>query len=181
MYNRHLCLWKNDEIIQGQAEISEYRVSSKVPGRILKFNVREGQTVHKGDTLAIIEAPEVTAKMEQAEAVRLAAMAQNKKAEKGARQEQIQAAYELWQKAIVGREILEKSFSRISNLYKEGVVSEQRYDETKAQYEAAKATEKLPRHNMTSPSTEHRKKTKNGSCSSIASRRCCSRSIIIYR
>lgn len=98
MYNRHLCLWKNDEIIQGQAEISEYRVSSKVPGRILKFNVREGQTVHKGDTLAIIEAPEVTAKMEQAEAVRLAAMAQNKKAEKGARQEQIQAAYELWQK-----------------------------------------------------------------------------------
>ena len=71
---------KNDEIIQGQAEISEYRVSSKVPGRILKFNVREGQTVHKGDTLAIIEAPEVNAKMEQAEAVRLAAMAQNKKA-----------------------------------------------------------------------------------------------------
>lgn len=133
---------KNDEIIQGQAEISEYRVSSKVPGRILKFNVREGQMVHKGDTLAIIEAPEVNAKMEQAEAVRLAAMAQNKKAEKGARQEQIQAAYELWQKAIVGREILEKSFSRISNLYKEGVVSEQRYDETKAQYEAAKATEK---------------------------------------
>lgn len=73
---------KNDEIIQGQAEISEYRVSSKVPGRILKFNVREGQTVHKGDTLAIIEAPEVNAKMEQAEAVRLAAMAQNKKPKK---------------------------------------------------------------------------------------------------
>ncbi len=137
-----LTFGKNEEIIQGQAEVSEYRVSSKVPGRILEFKVREGQNVKKGDTLAIIEAPEVTAKMEQAEAVRMAAKAQNQKAEKGARQEQIQAAYELWQKAVVGREIMEKSFTRIGNLFKEGVVSEQRYDETKAQYEAAMATEK---------------------------------------
>lgn len=133
---------KTNEIMQGQMETTEYRVSSKVPGRILEFRVKEGDKVKAGDTLAIIEAPEVNAKKAQAEAVQTAAVALNDKAEAGAREEQIQGAYELWQKAIVNRDIWEKSFKRVSNLYKEGVVSEQKYDETKAQYDAAVATEK---------------------------------------
>ena len=133
---------KTNEIMQGQMEVSEYRVSSKIPGRIMDFRVKEGDIVKAGDTLAIIEAPEVQAKKAQAEAVKTAAVALNDKAEAGAREEQIQGAYELWQKAIVNRDIWEKSFKRVSNLYKEGVVSEQKYDETKAQYDAAVATEK---------------------------------------
>lgn len=133
---------KTDEILQGQAEANEYRVSSKIPGRILEFRVKEGQKVQAGDTLAIIEAPEVLAKLEQAEAVRSAAKAQNNKAKKGARQEQIQAAYELWQKALVGVNIAEKSFNRVNNMFKEGVVSEQKFDEAKAKYDAALSTEK---------------------------------------
>ena len=133
---------RTSEIMQGQMEVTEYRVSSKVPGRILEFRVKEGQKVKAGDTLAIIEAPEVMAKKAQAEAVKSAAQALNDKAEGGAREEQIQGAYELWQKSIVNRDIWEKSFKRVSNLYKEGVVSEQKYDETKAQYDAAVATEK---------------------------------------
>ena len=52
-------LRKGPEIIQGQAEVTEYRVSSKVPGRILEFRVKEGQSVQAGDTLAILEAPDV--------------------------------------------------------------------------------------------------------------------------
>ena len=56
-------LRKGPEIIQGQAEVTEYRVSSKVPGRILEFRVKEGQTVQAGDTLAILEAPDVMAKI----------------------------------------------------------------------------------------------------------------------
>ena len=92
-------LRKGPEIIQGQAEVTEYRVSSKVPGRILEFRVKEGQSVNAGDTLAILEAPDVVAKMEQARAAEAAAQAQNEKAIKGAREEQIQAAYEMWQKA----------------------------------------------------------------------------------
>ena len=55
-------LRKGPEIIQGQAEVDEYRVSSKVPGRILEFRVKEGQTVQAGDTLAILEAPDIAAK-----------------------------------------------------------------------------------------------------------------------
>lgn len=56
-------LRKGPEIVQGQAEVTEYRVSSKVPGRILEFRVKEGQSVQAGDTLAILEAPDVLAKL----------------------------------------------------------------------------------------------------------------------
>lgn len=135
-------LRKGPEIVQGQAEVTEYRVSSKVPGRILEFRVKEGQTVRAGDTLAILEAPDVQAKLEQARAAEAAAQAQNEKALKGARQEQIQAAYEMWQKAQAGVTIAEKSYKRIKNLYDQGVVSAQKLDEITAQRDAALATEK---------------------------------------
>ena len=59
-------LHKGPEIVQGQADVNEYRVSSKVPGRILEFRVKEGQQVKAGDTLALLEAPDVQAKLEQA-------------------------------------------------------------------------------------------------------------------
>ena len=64
------------DTIQGQADVTEYRVSSKVPGRILKYMVKEGEYVHTGDTLAILEAPEVNAKLTQAQAAEAAAAAQ---------------------------------------------------------------------------------------------------------
>ena len=63
------------ENIQGQVEVSEYRVSSKVPGRILEIRVKEGDYVKVGDTLAILDAPEVRAKMEQAQSAENAAAA----------------------------------------------------------------------------------------------------------
>ncbi len=135
-------LRKGPELIQGQAEVTEYRVSSKVPGRILEYRVKEGQTVQAGDTLAILEAPDVMAKMEQARAAEAAAQAQNEKAIKGARSEQIQAAYEMWQKAQAGVTIAEKSYRRVKNLADQGVMSAQKLDEATAQRDAAIATEK---------------------------------------
>jgi HlyD family secretion protein len=133
---------KDPEVIQGQAEADEYRVSSKIPGRVLEIRVKEGDTVKPGDTLAILEAPDVMAKLEQAKAAQAAANAQNDKAIKGARSEQIQGAYEMWQKAKAGVEIAEKSYTRVKNLYEQGVLAAQKFDEVKAQRDAAIATEK---------------------------------------
>ena len=127
-------------VLQGQAEAAEYRVSGKVPGRVERFYAGEGDFVHKGDTLVKIESPEVQAKMAQAMAVKSAAEAQKDKALKGARQEQIAAAYEMWQKALAGEEVMKKSFERTSRLYEQEVVSAQKFDEVQAQYKAAKAT-----------------------------------------
>lgn len=127
-------------VIQGEAEATEYRVSGKIPGRIEEFRADEGQSVRKGDTLVLIDSPEIRSKIAEANAAKAAAVAQKNKAYNGAQQEQIAGAYEMWQKALVGEEVMRKSFERISELYEEKVVSDQKYDEVKAQYDAASAT-----------------------------------------
>lgn len=132
-------LGRDPELIQGQVEVSEYRVSSKVPGRILEIRVKEGDYVKVGDTLAILDAPEVRAKMEQAQSAENAAAALELKAQNGARQEQIQGAYQVWQQAKAGLEIAEKSYQRIQRLFDEGVVSAQKRDEVYANFKAMEA------------------------------------------
>lgn len=129
-------------VIQGEVEASEYRVSGKVAGRIEEMYVKEGQSVRKGDTVARIDSPEVMAKLAQARAAVDAATAQSRKAQKGARGEEITGAYELYQQALVQEEIMRKSFDRIKKLYDQKVIAAQKYDETKAQYDAAVAQAK---------------------------------------
>ncbi len=129
-------------IIQGSVEAREYRVSGKIPGRISELLFQEGDTVQKGVIVATIDSPEIQAKIIQANAQNKAALAQNSKATHGARVEIIQSAFEMWQKAKVGVDIAKKSFERVENLYKQEVISAQKRDEVKAQYDAAVATEK---------------------------------------
>ena len=129
-------------VIQGEAEATEYRVSCMVPGHVTELYVREGQTVQKGDTVAFIDSPQVRAKLAQAQAARSAAQAQSAKARNGARQEQIAGAYELWQQALVQEDVMKKSFDRVQTLYDQKVISAQKYDETKAKYDAAVAQAK---------------------------------------
>ena len=134
-----LVLGRDPNVIQGQVEVTEYRVSSKVPGRILELRVSEGDYVKAGDTLAILDAPEVRAKMEQARSAESAAAAIELKAQNGARKEQIQGAFSVLQQAKAGFEIAEKSYQRIQRLYDGGVVSAQKRDEVYANYKAMEA------------------------------------------
>ena len=134
-----LALDREPNVIQGQVEVSEYRVSSKVPGRILEIRVKEGDFVKVGDTLAILDAPDVRAKMEQARSAENAAAALELKAQNGARKEQIQGAFSVLQQAKAGFEIAEKSYNRIQRLFDEGVVSAQKRDEVYANYKAMEA------------------------------------------
>ena len=129
-----------EALLQGEAEATEYRVSGKVPGRIEAYLADEGQMVSKGDTLVVIDSPEIRSKIAEANAAKAAAMAQRDKAYNGARQEQIAGAYELWQKAIVGESVMLKSYERMKTLHEQKVVSDQKFDEVEAQYEAACAT-----------------------------------------
>ena len=134
-----IVLDRDPDIIQGQVEVSEYRVSSKVPGRILELRVKEGDYVKAGDTLAILDAPEVRAKMEQAQSAENAAAALELKAQNGARKEQIQGAFSVLQQAKAGYEIAEKSYNRVQRLFDEGVMSAQKRDEAFASYKAMEA------------------------------------------
>ena len=134
-----------DEVIMGQAEATTIRISGKVPGRIASYRFNEGDLVKAGDTLVFLSTPEVQAKLMQVEAVKAAAEAQHAKALKGARDQEVTAAYEMWQKAQAGLTIAKKSYDRVRNLYEKGVMSAQKKDEAEANYNAMVATEKAAR------------------------------------
>ena len=107
--------------LQGQVEAKQINVAPKVPGRVKAIYKQEGDQVHKGDLLLELESTELDAKLSQAEAARLAAQAQSDKAQRGARSEQIQGAYNVWQQAQAAAQLAEKTYQRVSNLYNEKV------------------------------------------------------------
>lgn len=135
----YFILTPDDVIIQGEIEATEVRVSGKLPGRVLEIRAREGMKVKKGDTLILIDSPEIGAKIEQAEAAEAAAQALSLKAQNGTRKETIAAAAEQYEMAKAAAEYAKKSFDRTKNLYEKGVIAAQKFDEVKAQYTAAQA------------------------------------------
>lgn len=137
-----LFLNKPAEIMEGQAEATSVRVSGKLPGRVVEFYVQEGDMVKAGDTLVHIHSSLVEARLQQARGMENAAQAMDKKVDAGTRSQIIQSAYELWQQAKAAESITKKTYDRLENLYKEGVMSEQKRDEAKAAYDAAVAASK---------------------------------------
>lgn len=128
-------------LIQGTVECTSYKASSKIAGRIDAMNVKQGEAVEKGQLLYTLSTPELDAKLQQAEAVRSAAKALDDKAVAGARSQQIESALNMWQKAQTGKELAKKTYERVQNLYRDGVVPAQKLDEAKANYDAMVATE----------------------------------------
>ena len=124
-------------VLQGRIEAKEIYLSAKIPTRINTFEVKEGASVKKGQLLATLESPEILAKEQQALALRDAANAQKNKATKGARVEEISGAKSVYEKASAAADVMLKTYVRMENLFKDGVISEQRRDEIYAKKEVA--------------------------------------------
>ncbi|WP_295939666.1 efflux RND transporter periplasmic adaptor subunit [uncultured Alistipes sp.] len=127
-------------LIQGTVECTTYKASSKVAGRIDEMKVEQGDRVEAGQLLYVLSTPELDAKLQQAEAVKSAASAQDRAALAGARIQQIEAAMNVWRQAQAGMELARKTYERVKNLYDQGVVPEQKLDEASANYKAMTAT-----------------------------------------
>jgi len=124
-------------MIQGEVEATEINVAAKISGRIETFFAKAGMSVQAGECLATLDSPELRAKLEQAKAAQKAARAQNEKALRGTRTEQIRTAYNMWQTAKASSDLALKTHRRISRLYDDGVVPAQTRDETEAKLTAA--------------------------------------------
>jgi len=135
----YFTLDEKEEIIQGDIEVSEFRVSCKYPGRILVLGVKEGDYVHIGDTLALLEIPEANAQEQVAEATKGAAEALSDLTDNVVREETVNSAYQVYQAAQAAEEIAERTYTRMQNLFDEGVVSAQKRDEALAAFKAATA------------------------------------------
>jgi HlyD family secretion protein len=140
VYTFILLLKEEPLVLQGEVEATQVKISSKIPGRIDSIAVKRGQQVMKGDLIFTISSPEIDAKLAQATAVKQAANAQKMKAYNGAQKEDILAAYSTYVKAEAAAQFAEKTYSRIQNLYNDGVVPEQKRDEAETQAKAAQET-----------------------------------------
>ena len=135
----HFMFKKDPEIIQGSLEVSEYRVACKLPGRIVEIKVKEGDHVKKGDTLAILEIPEMDAQEKVAQATANATTALSDLTAAPTRSQTVESAYQLYQQALAAKEVAQKTYGRMDRLFNEGVVSAQKRDEAKGALEVAEA------------------------------------------
>ena len=133
---------KSPITLQGQVEATEIRISGKLLGRIDSLLVREGDAVHEGDTLVVINSPLVEAQYRKTEALHQAAMEENRKVDRGTRRQVVESAYQVWQAAESQSVLAQKTYERIRLLYADSVVPRQRYDEVEAAMLSARATER---------------------------------------
>ncbi|WP_156309143.1 HlyD family secretion protein [Sphingobacterium endophyticum] len=124
--------------LEGKIERDQIAVTTKIPGKIQKINVEVGQNVHKGDTLVILELPEVTAKSIQAEGALASAQAQYDMAVKGATDGQMKQLHAKVNGLKEQFDFAQKSLDRMNNLLKDSLISQQKYDEIYAKYQGAK-------------------------------------------
>ena len=128
-----------DQLTEGKTKKEIVSFAPKVTGRILKIYVEEGQTVKAGDTLAMLDVPEVSAKIAQAKGATAAATAQAQMAKNGATADQLRQL-KAKQKGLAEQfEFAQKSYKRASNMFKDSLMSPQSYDEIFAKYQGAKA------------------------------------------
>jgi len=123
--------------IQGEVEATQMRVSSKLIGRIENLAVHRGDVVKERQILYSISSPEIDAKLSQAKAALSGAKAQSNKAQTGAQEEDIQAAYNTYLKANAAFELADKTYNRVKNLYEGGVLPAQKFDEAETRRKVA--------------------------------------------
>ena len=124
---------------RGKVKFETISVSSKLAGRIEKLYVEEGDEVRKGDTLAYIDIPELSAKMIQAEGAMTAARGQFNMANAGATTEQLIQIEGKLDAAKAELNFAKESYSRLQNMYRDSLISRQQLDEVKMKLEMAKA------------------------------------------
>lgn len=156
----YFTLGKDEDIIQGEVDVSEYRVACKLPGRITDIKVKEGDYVHKGQVLAVLSIPEMNAQENVAKAAAGATEALSDLVEEPNRQELITAAYNVYQQAITANDIAGKTYGRLLRLFNEGVISAQKRDEAEAAYKTTQSAVDVARAQYDLAKSGKRKETK---------------------
>lgn len=124
---------------RGKVKFETISVSSKLAGRIDKVYVEEGQTVKKGDTLALLNIPEVNAKLVQAEGAITSAKGQFNMASNGATVEQLNQINGQIDAGRAQLNFAQQSYNRLQAMYNDSLVTGQQLDEVKMKLDMAKA------------------------------------------
>lgn len=125
--------------LHGNVEIRETRLGFKVPGRIARLHVDEGDSVRPELLLAELEQTEFLEAVRQAEAALEARRAELAALENGSRPEEIEKARSLTAAAEVTVRNAEIAWRRARDLVPKGAVSQEMLDNAQAAYDQAAA------------------------------------------
>jgi len=125
--------------ISGNIEITEVEVSFQIPGKVEKRLIAEGDIVHEGDTIAILDNREVTHELALQEAELEAAKAKLMELQGGFRTEEVMQAHAKLAQAQANLSRLKADFSRQKQLFEGDVISSKEFDVSSSAYEVAKA------------------------------------------
>ena len=151
--------------VSGNIEVTDAELSFKIPGRVETRLVDEGQTVTKGQTMALLDSRELSQEVSrnkaEVEAARAAlskleagsrpqeiaearaaasqAQARLQELENGSRPQEIAAAQAAYQSARVDAKRLADDLGRYDGLYKKQLVSTQQYEAARTASEMADA------------------------------------------
>ena len=122
--------------IKGKVEAREYMVVCLSEARLLEIRVEEGDYVKMGDTLAIVDSPDLKVKPRGKKGMERAPIAVMSRREKRKRERE---AFQVLRKAKAGLEEAEREWRRLRRLYEEGSATAQERDDAFADYKAMEA------------------------------------------
>ena len=125
--------------LSGNVEVTEHNIGFKVPGKIAKLNVDEGDRVKQGDLLAELSSGDVKALVDQNRAALEEAKVKLAELKAGSRKQEIGRARA--ESASLEAELVRarKDFERAEMLYNNGAISASRFDAAKSAYETRRA------------------------------------------
>lgn len=133
------CKDKADKSLLGKIKRESLTFAPKVTGRILKLYIQEGDNVHPGDTLAMLDVPEVSAKVRQARGALTATSAQHLLADNGVTDNQMKQLKAKYNTALEQNELAKKSYARANAMFLDSLMSPQAHDEAFTKYQNAQA------------------------------------------
>ncbi len=143
-----------DRVI-GMVEAKFIDVSATFPGQVDSLFVEQGDTVHKGQALAVMQTTEINIVKQQALTSIEAAQHNLNLLKNGPRDEAVQSAQNLYEIAQEQYKLVQKTYQRMLNLYQDNVISGQEKDMIYFKYQAAKKEMEMAK--------QHLQMLKNGS------------------
>jgi HlyD family secretion protein len=125
--------------ILGVVRETEIQIAPETTGRLQSVFVTEGQAVHKGDVLAVISAPEISASVEEAKAASGKARANRDNVFSGVRKEEVDISAQNVDIAEANLKLAQQEYQRWSTLAAKSFASKQQLDESTDSLEKAQA------------------------------------------
>ncbi len=118
-------------ILSGSIEARDIEIGSLIGGRVLEVSVQEGERVKKGEIVVTLEAALLDLQIREQQSRIAEAKANLAKIEKGPRNEELRRARLDWENA-------DREAKRLQELFAQGVVGRQQYDDAATRAATAK-------------------------------------------